>query len=111
MQDDYLEIFSDSDNMGKSLESDILLGKKTFLMIQALEKNRDLIETSIKIAMTDFDKGINEIRNYMKNSGITKATIEEIKRNIKLAEEKLAFLSIEKDKLLYFSTLINQRGN
>ena len=111
MQDDYLEIFSDSNNMGKSLESDILLGKKTFLMIQALEKNRDLIEASIKIAMTDFDKGINEIRNYMNNSGIRKATIEEIKRNIKLADEKLSLLSIEKDKLLYFSTLINQRGN
>ena len=38
MQDDYLEIFSNSENMGKSLESDILLGKKTFLMIQALER-------------------------------------------------------------------------
>ena len=38
MQDDCLEIFSNSENMGKSLESDILLGKKTFLMIQALER-------------------------------------------------------------------------
>ena len=39
IQDDYLEIFSDSSNMGKSLKSDIVLGKKTFLMIQALKKN------------------------------------------------------------------------
>ena len=44
IQDDYLEIFSDSKNMGKSLGSDIMLGKKTFLMIHAFEKNREKIK-------------------------------------------------------------------
>ena len=46
IQDDYLEIFSNSSNMGKSLESDIVLGKKTFLMIKALEKNSGVITVS-----------------------------------------------------------------
>ena len=54
IQDDYLEIFSDSFNMGKSLESDIILGKKTFLMILGLEKNSRLMNKALKTAKTDF---------------------------------------------------------
>ena len=51
IQDDYLEIFSDSNKMGKSLQSDIILGKKTYLMIQALEKNGRLINKLVDYNM------------------------------------------------------------
>ena len=47
----------------------------------------------------------------MEISGIKKNTLEEIKKTIKLANEKLSILSIDKNKLLYFSDLINQREN
>jgi len=110
IQDDYLEIFSDSSNMGKSLQSDIILGKKTFLMIQALEKNGNMMSHALKTAQTDFVKGIGTIRNYLEKEGIGEKAEEEIDRILKLADKKINNLSIDKDKLLYFSELIKKRG-
>ena len=111
IQDDYLEIFSDSSNMGKSLESDIKLGKKTFLMIQALKKNRRLIHNALKTAQTDFAEGITQIRDYLEKVGIKEAVQMEIDTILNLADKKLSGLLIDKQKLLYFSDLIKKRGH
>ena len=111
IQDDYLEIFSNSFNMGKSLESDIVLGKKTYLMIQALEKDADRVNLLLELARDNFDKGIASIRLYLENEGIKKNAQEEINNILKLADEKLNDLPIDKGKLLYFSEIIKKRGN
>ena len=111
IQDDYLELFSNTSNMGKSLKSDIIMGKKTFLMIQAMEKNGRFMQSVMEAARTNFENGIREIRNYMESEGIIDATQKEIDTIIKLADEKLNGLSIEKDNLLYFSELIKKRGH
>ncbi len=111
IQDDYLEIFSNSFNMGKSLESDIVLGKKTFLMIQALEKDTDIINSALELARNNFEMGIRNIRSYLENEGIKKRAQEEISNILKLADKKLNNLPIDKEKLLYFSKIIKKRGN
>ena len=111
IQDDYLEIFSNSSNMGKSLESDIILGKKTFLMIQALQKNGSMMGNALKTAQTDFEKGIGQIRDYLENEGIKETARTEINTILKLADMKLSGLPIDKDKLLYFSEIIKKRGH
>ena len=106
-----LEIFSNSFNMGKSLESDIVLGKKTFLMILALEKGTDIINSALELARNNFEKGIGNIRSYLENEGIKKRAQEEINNILKLADKKLNDLPIDKEKLLYFSKIIKKRGN
>ena len=111
IQDDYMEIFSDSTNMGKSLESDIILGKKTFLMIHAFEKNREIIKTAMETVRKDFEKGMAEIRDYMQAAGIKELTRKEINKIIESADAKLSKLKINKERLLYFSDLIKKRGN
>ena len=111
IQDDYLEIFSNSSNMGKSLESDIILGKKTFLMIQALQKNGSMMISALKTARTDYDKGIEEIRDYLENEGIKETAQKEIDTILKLADEKINGLPIDKHKLLYFNEIIKKRGH
>ena len=97
--------------MGKSLESDIILGKKTFLMIQALQKNGSIMNSALKTARTDFEKGIGQIRDYLENEGIKETAQKEIDLILKLADEKINGLPIDKDKLLYFSELIKKRGH
>ena len=111
IQDDYLEIFSDSKIMGKSLASDIVLGKKTFLLILALEKNSKLINNALRTAQNDFERGMREIREYMQTSGIQAIAKKEINNIIELADNKLYQLNIKKEKLLYFSQLIRERGH
>ena len=109
IQDDYLEIFSDSVAMGKSLQSDILLGKKTFLIIKAMEEDSEKINNAIEIAKSDFTKGIKNIRSFIISSGIKDMTLNEIDSIIKLADSKLENLNIKKENLLYFSNLIKDR--
>ena len=111
IQDDYLEIFSNSKNMGKSLESDIMLGKKTYLIIHAMEKNSSVIKTAIETAHEDFENGIKIIRDYIQTSGIGDATCKEINNIIESADSILSQLNINKVNLLYFSELIRKRGH
>ena len=111
IQDDYLEIFSDSNSMGKSLESDIVLNKKTFLMIKAYSKNNNKINSAINLAKTDFSKGILEIRKYLTIEGIKEETLYEINEILFEADKIISRLSIDQSKLLYFSELIRNRGN
>ena len=79
-------------------------------MILALEKNGSVINNALKTAETDFEEGIRQGRDYMENEGIKKAVQEEIDTILKLANEKLSGLPIDKEKLLYFSDLIKKRG-
>ncbi len=111
IQDDYLEIFSDSSNMGKSLKSDIILGKKTYLMIQAHLAANSGISSAISMAQNDFSKGLSEIRSILENHGIKEKTEDEIQSIITLADNKISDLNIEQERLLYFSELIHKRGN
>ena len=109
MQDDYLEIFSNNKNMGKSLESDILLGKKTMLMIMALDKNKELIDSAIYDSKKDFQKGMVEIRKFINDVGIAEYVKNEINKNIRLANKEIENLKINKKNIMYFSNLIKKR--
>lgn len=111
IQDDYLEIFSDSSNMGKSLKSDIILGKKTYLMIQAQETSNPEISSAIQLAHKDFTKGLKKIRSILVEEGIKEKTENEIYSIITLADKKISHLDLDGEKLLYFSELIHNRGN
>ena len=97
--------------MGKTLESDIILIKKTFLMIHALEQNSGMIKTAIDTARKDFAMGMKKIREYMQTNGIQNIAREEINNIIELADAKLSHLDIKKEKLLYFSEMIRKRGH
>ncbi len=110
IQDDLLEIFSNSDKMGKSLKSDILLGKKTYLIIKAIEKNSNIINEIINLTKKDYASGINKVRQFMVSEGIKEHTLNEINNIIMLADAKIDNLDINKDMLKYFSSLIKERG-
>ena len=111
IQDDLLEIYSDSNNMGKSLESDLLLGKKTYLMIQAKESVPTELNSALELAQENFTAGLEKVRILLIDSGIRQKAEEKIKSTIEEADLLLNELNIETDKLSFFSNLITNRGN
>ena len=70
IQDDLLEITSSSDAMGKSLFSDILLNKKTYLMIQADNKFPGALDNIYKKNNKDSSTLKKEIKDFLINNYI-----------------------------------------
>ena len=109
IQDDILEIFSDSKTMGKSLESDLILGKKTFLMVNAEEQNPGFIDEVNKLISKNYSEGIIKVRKMFLDNGSYDAAKKLINENIKYANDILKSLSYDTQYLQYFSDLIGAR--
>ena len=93
LQDDLLEIISTQDRMGKTLMSDIILNKKTYLMIKAEEKFPGQLR-EIYLNNNNNNPKINkEIRNLIINSSI----VEDCKKDIDLTYEQISQYLIDLD--------------
>lgn len=110
VQDDILELFSEKVTMNKSLESDILLKKKTFLWA-SMEDEDDI--NRLDYIMTKFpeDKVIflKELRKFVEDRGVRDKANSFIIKNINRANDILLSLNGDTDMLQYFSDLIIRR--
>lgn len=98
LQDDYLDVYGDSDKFGKRVGGDIAENKKTFLLLKALElaDEKDRLEISRWLSQTVFDSeekilAIVNIYNKL-----------DVQTHIKREMEKytnLAYLSLSKIKI------------
>ncbi|MBC8479228.1 MAG: polyprenyl synthetase family protein [FCB group bacterium] len=111
VQDDLLEVYSDSAKMGKSLKSDLFLNKKTYLMLQAVSYDASATDSAIQTAKTNHEDGLNLLRELLDSSGIKKETTAFIDDTIKSADDILRSLEINTDKLHFFSSIITNRKN
>ena len=111
IQDDLLEIYSDNKIMGKNLKSDILLNKKTFLMISANRQCKNEIELAIKLCNNDFSKGINAIRTLLIDNRIKDKTEKLISNTVEEAKLILSSINIQSNDLLYLSNIVLKRYN
>ena len=95
LQDDLLEITSDRGTMGKSLGSDLAEGKKTFLLIHALDratpKQRKIIEAKLyRSRVSEMD--VREIRTLYDSLDVLDLTRTEIVRHVRHAQQMLSAL-------------------
>ena len=93
IQDDILEIFSDSKSMGKSLGSDLIAGKQTILTVLARENDAkgwkqkwdETINSDIKIALEN-------LREYFVDNGILESANNMAKNYIEAAQNNLLII-------------------
>ena len=109
IQDDLLEITSDKEKMGKTLKSDFLLNKKTYLNVKAHIINSDQINKYISIANKDFDKGFNLYKAFLKKNKIISDTENAINNILVEADNILKDLDINTDYLYKYTQLILNR--
>ncbi|UCD39146.1 MAG: polyprenyl synthetase family protein [Fidelibacterota bacterium] len=109
VQDDLLEIFSDARTMGKSLGSDLLADKKTYLMIAALDKVPDQVQATVETARIDLEPGLASMRRILEDNGIRQLAEETIHRNIAEAKSQLTSLGQNAATLEAFAELILNR--
>ena len=109
IQDDILEIFSDTKTMGKSLKSDFLLNKKTYISIKAQEINSKYIQEVIKIAQDDYIKGIDLYKSFLNSNSIILETELYIKNTLNEANTLLNKMAINKKNLYQYTDMILNR--
>ena len=111
IQDDLFEIFSNQNSMGKSLKSDIILRKKTYLMILAEKKINKEINNAIDIACKNYELGIEKIRQLLIESQIKQQTELYINTIFNRANSLLKTININIKEMLYFTDIIAKRSN
>ncbi len=75
LQDDYLDVFSNSEKFGKATGGDILNNKKTYLLIKALNGDDQALVSELKkwIEKNDFDpeEKITAVKNIYNHLGVS----------------------------------------
>lgn len=97
IQDDMLEIFSNSKLMGKSLGSDLIAGKQTILTV--LARQNDPVGWKQKweeIMNNDLQVAIEKFRIYFEDNGILEAAKNMAKKYTEAAQNNLQIIPKEK---------------
>jgi len=109
IQDDLLELYSDAKQMGKSLDSDYLLGKKTYPLLKIKEQNNQDLESVIIVAGNNVKLGKEMIRRILDKTGIKTGIQNLIKEMIDKANQSLIDKGLFTFHIEKFSALIQNR--
>lgn len=114
IQDDYLDTFSDENIFGKKVGLDIVEGKKTFLLLKALElaqgEDKEQLNLLLKNKGTTFEN-VNNYQNIYKKYNVDRLALDKVEEYIKLANNSIEKLKSAPnfDFLIWFSNLVLQR--
>ncbi len=119
IQDDLLDILSDEKVFGKKKGGDLIEGKKTYLLLKALElvksepdKSRIMKIIADNGIKTDIERNITQIKKIYQDYGIVESAKNEVERYTKEAEN---YISIFEDNdtqnmLKWFSRMLLGRS-
>ena len=109
IQDDLLEVTSNQKKMGKSLKSDFLLNKKTYLTIKANSIDNNTVNKYIAIAKNDFNLGFSMYRKFLIDNDIINEAKDLVSDILKSAENILDNLDMDNQYLDEYTKLILNR--
>ena len=109
IQDDLLEVTSDSKIMGKSLSSDIILNKKTYLMIKAESKCPGELDYIYKENYKDLDVLKDKIVDFLDKNNIIEETKDNIDSIFNKIDRLLDSCDIENNNILDLINFIRKR--
>lgn len=102
LKDDWLDVFGDGKNFGKQVGGDIIANKKTFLLINALDRARgkDKKELNHLIASAQFDKKkkVEAVTAIYDRLGVSSHTETKINFYFKRALSQLNKLNVSEEK-------------
>lgn len=113
IQDDLLEIFSTSKKMGKSLGSDVLTSKKTYLTCKAIKSNHSAWNQLMEeVSGQNMEQDVlPKLRRYYTDTGIAGSAKKDINKLVSQAKLCLENINSDGNDLLHFVNLIMSRKN
>ena len=113
IQDDYLDVISDAEEIGKPAGSDIVEGKMTLMVVHTIEKaSPEDREKLISILKSDREDQVEEAISLFEKYDSIEYTRNIALNNVKQAKELLDILddSESKDALLHIADFVLQRN-
>lgn len=114
LHDDYLDVISDEESIGKPVGSDIMEGKMTLMVVHAISNaSAQDKETLIKILNENGNENVNKVINIFKKYGSIEYIHNIALENVKKAKELLTILddSPAKQALILLADFVLQRSN
>ncbi|MCH8326961.1 MAG: polyprenyl synthetase family protein [Candidatus Marinimicrobia bacterium] len=111
IQDDLLELFSDAGTMGKSLGSDLVSGKKTYLYLAAMDKAPDEVAAAVSAAGENVETGVDLFRELLEKTDVRDSAERLIKETVDSAVAALEPFGNSSAELLAFADLVLNRKN
>lgn len=96
IMDDYLDVFADSE-FGKQLGGDILVGKRTWLLISAYQKDPVAIKQAMSIS--DDNEKVTAVIKLYEQLGVAQDALDEIDHLTSLANDELSRLSLPSERI------------
>ena len=109
IQDDLLEVVSSEKNMGKSLQSDFVLNKKTFLTVKARAIDSKYVDKCINKSKSDFNYGFSLYKDFLIDNDIISYTNDIIKEILIDSNKLLDKLNLDNNLLYKYTELILNR--
>lgn len=114
IQDDLLDVYSDSTEFGKTTGGDILENKKTFLYLKAMDSLPDSGKNKLKKLFESNSNAnkINEVMEIYNKSGVIEAAKSEIKNYTETANAFLKYVKNDdsREMLGWFSDMLLNRS-
>ena len=102
LQDDYLDVYGNTENFGKKIGGDILCNKKTFLLINAYNsanaEQRKQLEYWLSYKSQDSKEKIDAVTNLYNEIGIKELSNNKVNEYFKEAKQTLSQTSLTEEK-------------
>lgn len=115
IQDDLLDVFADAEKFGKPIGGDIIEGKKTFLLVEALQRAvGDDLDLLKKVAQKKYvhENIVEQLRSLYDRLGIMNIARNRIRHDTDAALHELNFLppSAAREMLAWFAEMLLRRS-
>lgn len=112
LQDDYLDVYGDTELFGKNIGGDIFCNKKTFLLItamnNALPSDRETMAQWMARETFDTDEKVAAFKTIYERANVRRDTEMKIEEYFTKAEECLSSLSLPAEKVQVLRDLLLQ---
>ena len=114
LQDDYLDVYGDVKEFGKSIGGDIICNKKTYLLIKALElagdKDKALLNEWLKKKQFDAAEKIKEVTDIYNLVGVREAAMAKIGDYLEKSRGALEKIEVPEERKIHFREMIDFIG-
>lgn len=111
LQDDYLDVYGDTEEFGKKIGGDILCNKKTYMLIKAFElagdSDRALLKGWIERKNFDPEEKIRAVTEIYTRVGVKEAVARIENDYIEKSRLALAKISVPEERKAYFREMID----